>query len=364
MNKKRVLICGLTDNKGGIETYIMNIYRNIDRSRLQFDFLCEEGRSIAFSDEIKKLGGHIYHIPRKYKHPIRHIVLVNKLFMDNNYIGLYFQCNTKLRTIELFKLAKRYGVKNRVIHSHNTHEKKGNIVVRFREWCTSRLYDKYCTDYFACSEEAGKWMFNNRRFSVINNCIDTNVFKYDELIRNELRSSLSANQETVVIGSVGRLDYQKNPEFMVEVFKVYHKHNPNSIFIHIGDGMDREKIQSLVDSYNLSDRFILKGMLSNVEDYLNAMDFFVFPSRYEGFGIALIEAQSVGLPCIASSDIPKESKLTDLVNYKKTNSPKEWAELIEEFQKRYSLRTDRSEEINLQGYGVNNLAVRIQDYFC
>ena len=361
---KRVLICGLTDNKGGLETYIMNIYRNIDRRKLQFDFLYGENGTVAFSDEIKKLGGHIYHIPRKYKHPIRHFLLVRKLFKENNYEGLYFQCNVKLRTIELFKLAKKYGVKKRVIHSHNTKKEKRNKIILFREWYTSKLYDKYCTDFFACSKAAGKWMFNNRKFSVVNNCIDTDVFKYDEICRDALRNSLKIKKNTVVLGTVGKLDYQKNPEFMVEVFNFYHKMNPDSIFIHIGDGIQHEKIQRMVESYGLSDSYYLKGLLSDVSNYLNAMDIFLLPSRFEGFPIVLVEAQSVGLPCVVSSNVTKESKITDLVNYKEINSPKSWAYEIEKIQKKYSSRTDKSEIICEQGYGIKKLADMIQGYFC
>ena len=364
MKPDRVLICGLTENKGGIESYIMNIYRNIDRRKLQFDFLCGENQTIAFSDEIKKMGGHIYHIPRKYKHPIRHFVLLRKLFKENKHEGLYYQCNVKLRTIELLKLAKKYGVKKRVLHSHNTQDEKRNKIILFREWYTSRLYDKYCTDYFACSEAAGKWMFNNREFSVINNCIDTDIIKYDKIIRDTIRSNLKINNDTVVLGTVGRVEYPKNPEFSVETFNIYHRANPNSIFIHVGDGIDREKIQKLVDDYGLSDSYYLQGMVSNVADYLNAMDCFLLPSIFEGFPISLIEAQSAGIPCIVSSSVTKSSKLTDLVCYKKTNSPKVWADEIERLLLKNSIRTDRSGEICEQGYGIKKLAEKIQKYFC
>lgn len=363
MNTNRVLICGLTNNKGGIETYIMNIYRKLDRTKLQFDFLCEENQSIAFSDEITKMGGHIYYIPRKYKHPIRHFILVRKL-LKNEYKGLYYQCNVKLRTMELFKLAKKYGIKKRVIHSHNTHEEKRNIVVFLREWYASKLYNKYCTDFFACSEEAGKWMFKNRSFSVINNCIDTNVFKYDESIRDMVRTRLQVDKDIVVFGTVGKLDHQKNPEFLVEVFKAYHDKYPQSIFIHIGDGINRMKIQNMIDGYGLTDSFFLKGILSNVSDYLNAMDIFLLPSRFEGFPIVLIEAQSVGLPCVVSSVITKKTKLTELVTYKKTNSPKVWADEVEELLVSNPIRLDKSKEISDQGYDIKQLADRIQGFFC
>ena len=363
MEPKRVLIGGVTGNTGGLELYIMNIYRNIDRTKLQFDFLNFEKVPLAFNDEIVKLGGNVYSIPLRKKNPIKHRQVLSEVLKSNKYVGFYYQCNRKLRTMDLYKLAKKYGVEKRVIHSHNMSDRERSKFIMFREKLAEMSYDRYATDYFACSEQAGKWMFHDRKFTVMNNSIDTDVFKYNETIRNNIRKEFNINDDTVVLGTVGRIEYQKNPEFIVETFNAYHKINPNSIFIHIGDGTERTKIENMISNYGLTDSYHLMGVKNNVADYLNAMDIFLFPSRYEGFGIVLIEAQSVGLRIIADTSVPRESKLTDLILYKETEDPQSWADEIEKMA--HSLnRVDMSEVVNEKGFGVKSLAKKIQDYFC
>lgn len=363
MNPKRVLICGLTENPGGLEIYIMNIYRNLDRSRLQFDFLVYGDSSIAFSDEISQLGGRIHRVPRRRKHPVKHYLSIRKIFGENAYNGLYYQCNRKLQTIELFRLAKKYGIQKRVLHSHNMSDMARSKFVKLREKVTELSYDKYITDYFACSDQAGRWMFHNRNFTVMNNSIDTNAFKYDECTRTAMRNKLNISTDTVVLGTVGRLAYQKNPEFIVEVFNDYHRINPNSVFIHIGDGEERSKIEHMIENYGLSNSYYLMGTQNNVADYLNAMDIFIFPSRYEGFGIVLIEAQAVGLHIIADTSVPRASKVSDLVVYMDSLDSKTWAKEVERIANRIENRIDMSKVVDEKGFGINSLTRKIQTFF-
>ena len=361
---KRVLICGFTSNVGGMETYIMNIYRNMDREKLQFDFLYPYDEPMAFHDEVLKLGGHIYHIPGRKKNIFKHYRRLNKLFKEKKFEGVYYQCNKKLLTMEVFNWAKKYGVEKRVIHSHNTQSYYCGKLHAFREKLTASKYDKYVNGFFACSDEAGKWMFGDREYRVINNGINTDVFKYNEESRKRIRTEEGIPEDAFVLGTIGRLSEEKNPEYLVELFKMISKNKRNCYFVHLGSGEKSEEISKMVSDYGLHN-FLLKGRKDNPADYLNAMDVFLLPSIYEGFPIVMVEAQSTGLPCIASTNITTSANITGLVKYLSLDNIQEWYDYIMSIADSATYqRTDRSDEIESAGYGVRELSQSIEDYFC
>ena len=179
---------------------------------------------------------------------------------------------------------------------------------------------KYATDYFACSELAGRWLFGDKTFeqgkvTIINNAIDLDKFKYDEKVRKEKRKELNINDDTLVVGHIGRFVAQKNHTFLIDIFSELHKKEKNSILLLIGQGPLIGEIKQKVETLGISDSVKFLGQRDDVNELYNAMDLFLFPSLYEGLGMVLIEAQANGLPCIASTEVPKNARVSKKISF-------------------------------------------------
>lgn len=301
---------------GGVEAVIMNYYRNIDRSKVQFDFICDEDSTNIPYDEIKKLGGRVIICP-PYQKIFEYERFLIDLFKKNNYKIVHSNINT----LSIFPLraAKKAGVPIRIAHSHSTTNKK--------EWKKNLMKQalrpfskKYATDYFACSELAGRWLFGDKTFeqgkvTIINNAIDLDKFKYDEKIRKEKRKELNINDDTLVVGHIGRFVAQKNHTFLIDIFNELHTKEKNSILLLIGQGPLMGEIKQKVEALGISDSVKFLGQRDDVNELYNVMDLFLFPSLYEGLGMVLIEAQANGLPCIASTEVPKIADISSNVQF-------------------------------------------------
>jgi len=316
---KKVLVFGMTENPGGMESVIMNYYRHIDRTKVQFEFLCNT-EIVAYSDEIESMGGIIHRItarsvnPRKYKNDLVE-------FFDKNaskYCALWFN-TCSLANIDYLKYAKKYGIKKRIIHCHNAANGGDSFLRSTLHKLHRKELAKYATDYWTCSEEANKWFFGKEKdelpnYRLIYNAIDLNQFAPDNNIRKEYRNKIGIQDDEVLIGHDGRLHYQKNQEYLINVFDRLNKKFPGKYkLLLIGQGDDEEKLKNLVSQKHLEDRVIFQGLVNNMNDYLQAMDIFAFPSRFEGLSIALLEAQANGLPCVISEKISKASKVNNNV---------------------------------------------------
>ncbi len=289
----------------------MNYYRNIDKSKVQFDFIVDEDSSYIPREEIERLGGKVIIVP-PYQKIFKYIRTLKKVFKENNYKIVHSNLNT-LSVFPLFA-AKLAGVPVRIAHSHSTSNKK--------EWKKNilknilRPFSKvFATDYFACSEYAGRWLFGNKTFeegkvTIIKNAIDVDKFKYNEEIRNKIRKQLNV-EEKFVIGHVGRFMEQKNHEFLIDIFNKIHMKRKESILLLIGDGPLEDKIKEKIKKLHLQDFVIFLGVKSNVNEYMQAMDVFLFPSLYEGLGIVAIEAQVSKLPVFISDAVPDEVMISD-----------------------------------------------------
>lgn len=361
MDIKRVLICGFTEGQGGMESYVMEIYRHCDRNKIQFDFLNVHTFQIAYADEIKALGGKIFYVPLKSVDMKEHYRVLDKLFKENQYAGVYYQCNRKLISLDVFKYAKKYGVPKRVMHSHNSTQEVESFVRRIREKNVESQMDKYVTHYFACSEEAGKWMFGNRTFTVIKNSVDTGIFYYNEASRQEIRQKYQSEGK-IVVGTVGRLVDAKNPKFMLEIFDVLWKKNKDVVFLHVGNGVLMERLVQEREQYDWKDKYVFVGNKRNVADYMNAFDVFVLPSIHEGFPIVLVEAQATGLQCIVADNITKACDLTGNMAFLPIQNTAElWAEKILELAKKE--RQSKTKEIQDAGYDILKVSKQIEDFF-
>lgn len=307
-------------NSGGVESCIMNYYRNIDKTKIQFDFLVENTCKIINKDKIEAMGGKVIIIP-PYTKIFKYIKELKRIFKEGNYDIVHSNMNA-LSVFTLFAawLAK---IKVRIAHSHSTTNKK--------EWKKNliknilRPFSKvFATDYFACSELAGRWLFGNRTFNkgkvtIINNAIEVDKFLFNEEVRNQMRKELNI-EDKFVIGHVGRFVEQKNHTFLIDIFYEVQKERPNSILLLVGDGPLYNEIYQKVEKLGILDKVIFAGVHKHPERYYQAMDVFILPSLYEGLPVVGIEAQANTLPCLFADTITKEIlinrnvKMIDLEN--------------------------------------------------
>ena len=292
-------------NGGGVESVVMNYYRHIDRNRFQFDFIIDEDSRNVPIEKIEKLGGRIIFVP-PYQKPFKYIRALKKVFKENKYRIVHSHINT-LSVFPLYA-AKKVGVKVRIAHSHSTTNKKEPLRNFLKNFL--RLFSKkYATDYFACSELAGRYQFGNKAFdqgkvTIIHNAIDIEKFKPNKKIREEIRKEFGAKEDTLVIGHVGRFVKTKNHKFLVNIFNEVHKQNPNSILVLAGEGPLLLQTINQVKKLGLEKSVKFLGQRKDIEKVYQAMDVFCLPSLYEGFGMVALEAQVAGIKCICSENIP------------------------------------------------------------
>ena len=268
---------------GGVESVVMNYYRNIDRDKIQFHFLCDEDSTDIPYDEIEKLGGKVIVIP-PYQKLFKYQKELYKIFKENNYKIVHSHINAL--SVFPLRIAKKAKIPVRIAHSHSTSNKKEwkkNIL----KMILRPLSKLYANNYFACTEYAGKWLFGKKvverkELNVINNAIDLKKFEFNENTRKALREKLGIKDDTLIIGHVGRFMKQKNHEFLIEVFNEVYKKNQNTLLILIGQGPLLSEIKQKAINLNIEDKIRFIGQVTNVEKYYNIMDIFLFPSIYEG----------------------------------------------------------------------------------
>jgi len=288
---------------GGAESFIMNIYRKIDREKIQFDFLIRSDKNGSYVQEIKRMGGRIYQIAEYPRHFLKNRKELKVFFKEHHEYKIIHVHANALIYIEPLIFAKKSGVNCRIIHSHSI-KTAGRIPLlqQIHLWNKARI-GNLATHFWACSDLAGKWMFGETAYEIINNGINLETFHFDEIKREQVRQNYQIERNTFVIGHVGRLSLPKNHKFLFEVFAKYQEQNPDTKLMLVGDGELKEQLQQLAIQFNISEKIIWVGAVNNVSDYLSAMDLFLFPSLYEGFPVSLIEAQAIGLPCIVSASI-------------------------------------------------------------
>ena len=319
-------IIGIANN-GGVESIIMNYYRNIDRNKVQFDFFVESESKIINKKEIEEMGGKVIIIP-PYTKLFKYTKELKRIFKENNYDVVHSNMNT----LSVFPLraAKKAGVKIRIAHSHSTSNKK--------EWkkhllksVLKKFSKTYSTHYFSCGEDAGRYQFGDKTFddgkvTVIKNAVDIDKFKFNIEKRNTIRGELNITKE-FVIGHVGRFMNVKNQLFLIDVFSEILKTRKDVRLLLVGEGPMEEKIRQRVGELGINENVIFYGTTSDVASVYSAMDVFAFPSLYEGFGLVALEAQANGLPTVVSEHVPMEACATSYVFRLKLESEK-WLEKL------------------------------------
>lgn len=317
--------------KGGAETFMMNAYRNIDRSKIQFDFLIyEDYKDITpYHQEIKSLGGNIYIVPNPNKHILSYIKVVKKLLKDKKidivHSEIFFGGGINLW------LAKKAGIKKRIVHSHATSDGKGNSlpIVLARKFFDF-LIKNNATDYLACSHEAGIGLYGKHQpFIFVPNGIDLEKYRSVSESKETIRTSLGIPKDAFVIGNIGRFEDQKNHIFLIDIFEEIINENPNSHLVLVGNGSLMKQIKEKVHHKGFSGKVSFLGERNDIPQLLKAMDVFLLPSLYEGLPIVAVEAQAANLKMVLSDQVSRETQLSENVQFVSlNNNPKEWAKIV------------------------------------
>lgn len=315
-------------NSGGIENFIMNVYRNIDRSKVQFDFLVHYKKECFFDKEIESLGGKIYRFSVNENYNlIKYYIEINKFFKQHKEYKVVHGHMASLGFIYL-GIAKKYKVPIRIAHSHGTSYLK--TLKGYAKYFMFKAIKYKSNVNWACSTEAGKYLFQKRKFEWIPNAIDMQKFSYNQEIRDKKRKELGIENK-FVIGNVGRFNLQKNHKFVLEIFNEIKKKEKNVILLLVGDGELHEKIEEQIKALKLEKDVKLLGVRKDTNELYQAMDIFLMPSLFEGLPVTGIEAQASLLKCYFSEEITREVKITDNIHFLSlSKTANEWAkEIIE-----------------------------------
>lgn len=317
-------------NIGGIETFLINILKKMDKEKYQFTFLTYCDEKFDYENEIIENNGKIIRIsnPKKVS-PLRHYKELISILKKEKYDVVH--CHTYFDSAIVMMAAKKCGIPIRITHSHTT---LGSMKVGFfrkLKWIFAKaMIKKYATKLVACSKEAGGALFDQERFLVIPNGIDFDRFQYNGVLRKKYRAEFGINENTVVVGHVGRLDEAKNHSFLLDIFNEYLKINTNALLVLIGSGEKEKEIISKVNQLDISKNVKMLGSQKNVNELINIFDVFVFPSIYEGLPLSVLEVQANGLFSIISDRVSKEVIVSDCIKYMSLSDSKEnWAKMID-----------------------------------
>ena len=346
-------------NRGGLETMLMNYYRHIDRNKVQFDFLVHRNERADYDDEIESLGGKIYRLPRLVPWSISYrkkLELFFRTYPQYRIVHVHQDCLSSV----ILKVAQKCSIPVRIAHSHSSSQDKDYkypIKLFYKQFIP-----KYATALFACGRIAGDWMFGGAPFEVLNNAINTQEYRYKDATARRIREQLAISKEAFVIGHVGRFSPPKNHAFIIDIFAEAVKKDPKAILMLVGDGDLRSDIEDKVKSLGLEDCVVFTGVCDNVNEMMQAMDVFVFPSLYEGLPVSMVEAQASGLPCIISEKVPSDCSIADLVQtISLTESPELWAKQI--LSAKNTHHRDTYEEIMCSGFDITENAKWLEEYY-
>ena len=344
---------------GGSQTMVMNLYKNIDKDRIQFDFIVDHPEYDYYKELIEQMGGHVYVMPLFNGRNLMKVRKAwNDLFVNHPEYRIVHSHARSYASVYL-PIARKHGVKT-IIHSHNTSDGKGisSIVKKITQYPL-----RYQSDYyFGCSKDAGRWLFGDRiinsdRFYVLNNAIDAKQFRYSKEVRDRYRKEFGLGEENAYI-QVGSLSDQKNHVFTVEVFRKLCKFQPDCKLFIVGVGENEEKIRSLIRKYNLNNNVILLGRRNDVNSLLQMADCYIMPSVFEGLSVAAIEAQASGIRCFLSDVVSKDVCITDVCEFLPLDVDK-WVEAL---NKRLE-KKDTYQMIVNAGYEISDTANWLTEFY-
>lgn len=354
--------------QGGLENLIMNLYRNIDRTQIQFDFLEHYSADNFFDSEIHTLNGHIYRIPfMEHKTEIKKYMSTLDSFFEKHPEYAIVHGHMPTTANFYMKAAKKHGVKTRVVHAHEDsyiHNLRGYVrkILMQNSW-------RYATDLFACSQTSGEYLYGKRPFTVINNAIDCQRFTFNRADRKRVRTELGIADSTLALCHIGRFSLQKNHAFFLPMLKsLLRLHFNNVVLLLIGNGETLPEIRKEVNENNLGKYIRFMNTTDSPESMMSASDIFVLPSVFEGLPLTGIEAQCNGLPCIFSSSVTPDAAITGHVKFCSVNQPnsdsQEWADtIINTHRMTEQERVNSSVLVMRHGYDIRINAQKMQNFY-
>ena len=346
-------------NYGGAQTMIINLCSYIDYKSVQCDFIIDHGNMLDMKELVESFGAKVYTMPSFKGFNIKQIIDAwDKFFSEHDYDIIH--CHIRSYASFIIDIARKHGIKT-IVHSHNTSNGKsiGGVIKTLLQYPLRRMGDYY----FACSKQAGEWMFGEEickqdNFYVINNAVDTDLFTYNKKIRNEYRKMFDIKDDRVFI-QVGRLSAQKNYLFTLDLFKEYLKQDNSARLFIVGDGELESDIRNRINQLNILDNVTILQHRNDVSSLLQMADVFLMPSLYEGLSVACVEAQSTGIVCLCSDKVDQIVNITGECRFIELN--------INSWLKQMNLpienRRSYKKEIVESGFDAKTNAKWLQDFY-
>lgn len=366
MNKKvRVLqVLDFINHNSGVSAVVMNYYTHLTRERVSCDFLLYESAEHDLEEQIIANGSKIYLMGQPSGSNLTECEKrVEKFFAEHAREYDVVHVHIPNAAFIVLRMAKKYGVPVRILHSHNARGADGTLK-KIRNFVLNKWGISYANYYMACSQKAGVYLFGKRKVKqgkvvVLNNAIELEKYQYNSENREKLRGELGVGDE-LILGHVGRFSEQKNHSGLIEIFaKLQERGVPGKLLL-LGDGSLRPQIEQLAREKGVFENVIFQGIVSNVEEYMSVMDVFLLPSLYEGLPVVCVEAQAAGLPCIVSANVTREIALTDRVEFIENEKISQWCDEIEQLA---SQLPDRSQCMPMEAYDIRKQARRLEEIY-
>lgn len=357
---KKVLIVITTgfESNGGLTTVMMNYFRHIDKTDYQIDFASTNTPDEKLDIEVKNAGSRYFNLGDRKANTMKYICNLFRLLIKERYDIIHVNGNSATMVFELLP-ALLCGVKVRIAHGHTTksnYPKLHNILFP--------LFKKTYTKAIAVSNDTGKWLYQNG-YTILNNAIDVVHYQYNSEVRHRIKNQLCINDK-FVIGNVGKLNGPKNHTFLIDIFLEISKKRDDAILVIAGGGECEEELKLKCKENNIAEKVLFLGMLDDVSEIIQAYDVFVFTSKFEGLGLALIEAQAAGLECVSSDVVPEETAVTNHIHYMSLDqSAKEWADTVLQFSEydRLEHSKNAAETIRAHGYDIRYEADTLMEMY-
>lgn len=361
----RVLHVVSSLDAGGIETMLMNIYRNIDRNKVQFDFLVHREYESFYEREVLALGGRIHRVPAIKLHGLPKYIRALKKFYKKNTEYKVVHSHISVMSYLVLKVAQSEGVRERYAHSHEYHESLKDHKIFRRPiiiFCKSFI-NRHVTHRFACSADAGRWLFGNRDdVKVLPNAIDAGRYRPGGVCLDRTFDDLTLS-DRFLVGHIGNFSKAKNYPFILEVFSRLLEKKPDSMLVLVGKNESNPWVEERIKELGIQDSVVLTGVRSDIPDLLKAMDAFLFPSLHEGLPVTLVEAQASGIKCLVSDAVTEEVKITDNLEFMSLEKPADvWAGKLLEYADGYE-RQDTYQQIVDAGYDIQSNVRWLENFY-
>ena len=362
----RVCCCCESWESGGIESFLTNVLLRMDRTGLEVDIVAAELRESVFTERLRKAGIHFYELSGNLNRIARNSRLLQKIFEERKYDVFHLHAYQAL-SFRYLRQAKRCGIPVRIAHSHNTALRKSR-----GRWLKLRVHQAArffltgsATHLWACSKQAAEFLFSSKTlrekgYRFIPNGIEVERFRFNPEVRDQVRRELHCEEKSV-IGNVGRLCYQKNQAFLLEVFAKVHGKRPDSVLLLVGDGEDRPMLEEQAERLGIREATIFYGTCGQVERLYWGMDVFALPSRFEGLPVTGVEAQAAGLPCLFSDTVTRECEVGRNSQFLPPDAPGHWAEIL--LKAEPGNRSEGAEAAKSAGFDIIDVAQRIELFY-